>query len=108
MNVHPRFCSLLIFPVGSGDITSNHSIVIFPPSSLVGDTLCNQYTINGDSIKEEDEVFVVSIIGLKSVDMINGRSEVSITIRNDGDSKKVFREIMLRQTHNYCFSSALQ
>ena len=62
----------------------------------MGDILCSQYTINGDSIKEEDEVFFVSVIALNSMDIINGGREVSITIRNDGDSKKFFREIMHR------------
>ena len=62
----------------------------------MGDTLCSQYTINGDSIKEEDEVFFVSVIALNSMDIINGGREVSITIRNDGDSEKFFREIMHR------------
>ena len=61
------------------------TVVTFPSTSVVGDTVCQQYTIIGDDVKEADETFTVSVSPVNSIDIIDGADQVTVTIPDDGD-----------------------
>lgn len=61
------------------------TVVVFPATSVVGDSVCQQYTIVGDDVKEEDERFIVSIQAVNSIDVIDGLNYASVTVLDDGD-----------------------
>ena len=65
----------------------NSTIVTFPASSVVGNLQCQQYTVIGDDVKEGDEMFIVSVSQLNSIDIIEGPNQATVTIRGDGDGK---------------------
>ena len=60
-------------------------MLTFPSTSVVGDTVCQQYTIIGDDVKEADETFTVSVTPANSIDIIDGADQVTVTITDDGD-----------------------
>ena len=61
--------------------------ITFPPGSSVGITLCAEYKIIGDDLKEEKEEFRVSVTAVNSLDDITGGSEVTLSIVDDGDGE---------------------
>ena len=61
--------------------------VTFPPGSSVGNTACAEYTIIDDDLKEEKEEFRVSVTAVNSLDVIDGGSEVTLSIVDDGDGE---------------------
>ena len=61
------------------------TVVVFPATSVVGDSVCQQYTIVGDDVKEEDERFIVSVQAVNSIDTIDGLNYASVTVLDDGD-----------------------
>ena len=69
-------------------------MVTFPSTSVVGDTVCQQYTIIGDDVREADETFTISVTAVNSVDIITGQNEISVTIMDDGDGEKTFTALL--------------
>ena len=59
-------------------------MVAFPSTSVVGDTVCQQYTITGDNVTEADETFTVSVSPV-GIDIIDGADQVTVTITDDAD-----------------------
>jgi len=80
-----NFVSLCLH-VGSDDFTPlEPTALTFPATSEVGDTVCQQYTIIGDNVREADETFTISVTAVNSVDIITNQEVVSVTITDDGD-----------------------
>ena len=63
-------------------------MLTFPATSEVGDTVCQQYTIIGDHVKEADETFTISVTAVNSVDIITNQEVISVTITDDGDGEE--------------------
>ena len=62
-------------------------MVTFPSTSVEGDTVCQQYTIIGDDVMEEDETFTVSVSAVNSIDIIDGTDQVTVIINDDEGGK---------------------
>jgi len=73
-------------------------VVTLLSTSVVGDTVCQQYTIIGDDVKEADETFTVSVSPVNSIDIIDGADQVTVTIPDDGDCELGWHTVLFDGT----------
>ena len=72
----------------SEDFTpSDPQMITFPSTAIVTDTMCVDYDIVGDDYREVDDTLTIDLAAENPVDVINGASQVSVTILDDGDGE---------------------
>ena len=67
-------------------LPSDPQPLTFPSDSMVGDTECVTFQIQGDDYKEADEMLNITLAGEKLDDIISN-PQISLTIEDDGDCK---------------------
>lgn len=72
----------------------NQSLVI-PTSSTIGQSVCVPFQTQGDDIHESDETLTITLRPANSNDVIDGVSSLTITIQDDGDSKRILSSLKL-------------
>ena len=63
----------------------NPPTIVFPPGSALSSQMCVSYQIINDVFKEYDEMFTIIVAPEHNFDIIEGPSEISVTIRDDMD-----------------------
>ena len=65
--------------------------VRFPANSdlPLGTTTCQNVSIIGDDIREENETFTVIVTPENNLDKVNGIQNITITIQDDGDGNSI-------------------
>ena len=72
----------------SEDFTpSDPQIITFPSTAIVTDMMCVDYDVVGDDYREVDDTLTIDLAAENPVDVINGASQVSVTILDDGDGE---------------------
>ena len=75
----------MLFSSGSGDFLPlvNQTLNI-PPTTPVGNSTCQQVTILGDTVAEDNETFTI-MASVASPDIIEQPATVNVTLMDDDD-----------------------
>ena len=55
---------------------------------------CLEYQIIGDDFQELDEIFTITVVAENRFDIIEGPSDISVTIENDQDCESYITSIV--------------